>query len=123
MFGIPIYPPGATDFSNNGLGLLLPSECTISNGTHLTMTQPIEEDLRWAQVQIGCIVKAATPMRESPLYEMSAAPGGTTSVTRSIYRVKTSGGRLHLRQKPSTNAGRSNLADASTAYAPSITSK
>lgn len=104
MFGIPIYPPGATDFSNNGLGLLLPSECTISNGTHLTMTQPIEEDLRWAQVQIGCIVKAATPMRESPLYEMSAAPGGTTSVTRSIYRVKTSGGRLHLRQKPSTNA-------------------
>ena len=104
MFGIPIYPPGATDFSNNGLGLLLPSECTISNGTHLTMTQPIEEDLRWAQVQIGCIVKAATPMRESPLYEMSAAPGGTTSVTRSIYCVKTSGGRLHLRQKPSTNA-------------------
>ena len=51
MIGIPIYPPGATDFSNNGLGLLLPSECTISNGTHLTMTQPIEEDLRWAQVQ------------------------------------------------------------------------
>lgn len=104
MFGIPIYPPSATDFSNNGLGLLLPSECTISNGTHLTMTQPIEEDLRWAQVQIGCIVKAVTPMRESPLYEMSATPSGTTSVTRSIYRVKTSGGRLHLRQKPSTNA-------------------
>lgn len=104
MFGIPIYPPGATDFSNNGLGLLLPSECTISNGTHLTMTQPIEEDLRWAQVQIGCIVKAATPMRESPLYVMTAAPSGTTSVTRSIYRVKTNGGRLHLRQKPSTSS-------------------
>ena len=104
MFGIPIYPPGATDFSNNGLGLLLPSECTISNGTHLTMTQPIEEDLRWAQVQTGCIVKAATPMRESPLYVMTAAPSGTTSVTRSIYRVKTNGGRLHLRQKPSTSS-------------------
>lgn len=104
MFGIPIYPPGATDFSNNGLGLLLPSECSISNGTHLTMTQPIEDDLRWAQVQIGCIVKAATPMRESPLYVMTAAPSGTTSVTRSIYRVKTNGGRLHLRQKPSTSS-------------------
>lgn len=104
MLGIPIYPPGATDFSNNGLGLLLPSECTISNGTHLTMTQPIEDDLRWAQVQIGCIVKAATPMRESPLYVMTAAPSGTTSVTRSIYRVKTNGGRLHLRQKPSTSS-------------------
>lgn len=104
MIGIPIYPPGATDFSTNGLGLILPSECIIENGAQLTMTQPIEDDLRWAQVQIGCIVKAAAPMRESPLYEMTGAQSGSTTVTRSIYRVDTNGGRLHLRQKPSTSS-------------------
>ena len=59
---IAIYAPGAEDFSTNGLGLLLPSECTIeeqANGMYeLTLVHPITSDLRWMQIQNGCIIKA-----------------------------------------------------------------
>lgn len=108
MYGIPVYAPGAEDFSNNGLGLMLATECTIEetrNGMYeLKMVQPITSDMRWMQVQPGCILKAAAPVRESPLYELTAGSAGTATVTRSIYKVTTNGGRLRLRQKPSTSA-------------------
>lgn len=109
MYGIPVYAPGAEDFSSNGLGLMLATECTIEetrNGMYeLKMVQPIASDMRWMQVQPGCILKAAAPLRESPLYEMTAvSASGTATVTRSIYKVTTHGGRLRLRQKPSTSA-------------------
>ena len=109
MYGIPVYAPDAEDFSSNGLGLMLATECTIEetrNGMYeLKMVQPIASDMRWMQVQPGCILKAAAPLRESPLYEMTAvSASGTATVTRSIYKVTTNGGRLRLRQKPSTSA-------------------
>lgn len=110
MRAIPIYASDAEDFSTNGLGLLLPTECTIhraGNSTYeLTLIHPIADDLRWAQIQNGCILKAAAPMRESPLYELETTASGTqtATVTRKVYKVHTNGGRLHLRQKPSTGA-------------------
>ena len=110
MRAIPIYASDAEDFSTNGLGLLLPTECTIhraGNSTYeLTLIHPIADDLRWAQIQNGCILKAAAPMRESPLYELETTASGaqTATVTRKVYKVHTNGGRLHLRQKPSTSA-------------------
>ena len=109
MIAIPVYAPDAEDFSSNGLGLMLATECTIEetrNGMYeLKMVQPIASDMRWMQVQPGCILKAAAPLRESPLYEMTAvSASGTATVTRSIYKVTTNGGRLRLRQKPSTSA-------------------
>lgn len=107
MIAIPVYAPDAEDFSSNGLGLMLATECTIEetrNGMYeLKMVQPITSDMRWAQVQNGCILKAPAPVRESPLYEMSAG-GGETTVTRAVYKVSTRGSRLRLRQKPSTSA-------------------
>ena len=108
---VSIYAPNAEDFSTNGLGPMLPTECTIEeikNGKfELTMVQPITDDYRWAQVQIDCILKAAAPVRESPLYELSASSVDATTpttITRKVYTVKTNGGRLHLRQKPSTSS-------------------
>lgn len=106
---ISIYAPNATDFSMNGLGLLLPIECTIverANGLYeLTIVHPITDDYRWAQLQNGCIIKAEAPKRESPLYEVEALQSGTTTatVTRKLYRVDVNT-RLRLRAKPNTSS-------------------
>lgn len=106
---ISIYAPSATDFSMNGLGLLLPIECTIeeqANGLYeLTIVHPITDDHRWAQLQNGCIIKARAPKRESPLYEVEALESGTTTatVTRKLYRVNVNT-RLRLRAKPNTSS-------------------
>lgn len=105
MTGFPIYAPHETDFSNNGLGLLLPIECSVEEeaaGKYaLTLTHPITDDLRWAQIQNGCIIKANVPVRESPFYEYDG--DGTAAAVREIYRVNVNT-RLHLRQKPTTSA-------------------
>lgn len=107
---IAIYAPNATDFSNNGLGLLLPTECTVeeqANGMYeLTVVHPITGDLRWAQIQNGCIIKADAPVRETPLYETEAFQGTettTTTVTRKLYKVDVNT-RLRLRAKPNTSS-------------------
>lgn len=106
---VTIYAPGSTDFSTNGLGILQPLECEIKeerNGMYeLTLVHPITEDFRWAQIQNGCIIKADAPLRESPLYEAEAYESASTvKVTRKVYKVDTNGGRLRLRQKPSTSS-------------------
>lgn len=105
-----IYPPNAGDFSSNGLGILQPSSCKVTeerNGMYeLELVHPIGQDLRWAQIQNGCIIKADVPLRESPLYEAEAyeSTTATAKVIRKLYKVDTNGGRLHLRQKPSTSS-------------------
>lgn len=101
---VTLYPKDCTDFSTNGLGIMLADECTIeaeANGMwELTMKQPITDDFRWMQVQNGCWLKAPAPVRESPAVEET--PAAQPTVTRKVYRVKTRGGRLHLRTGPST---------------------
>lgn len=107
MLAIPIYPIDCLDFSTNGTCLLQPTECMVeetANGLYeLSMELPIEEDGRFTLVTNGAILKVVCPVRESPLYEADATGTDveTTTVTRHIYRVNTSSGRLHLRQKPS----------------------
>lgn len=111
MTGIPIYQSRAMAFANNGICLLLPTECTVKeegNGMYqLTLMHPIDSDLRWAQIKPGRYIKAEVPMPESPAYEIEAFEGTeetTTTVTRKLYRVDTSGGRLRLRSKPNINS-------------------
>ena len=103
---VSIYAPNAEDFSSNGLCLLLPTECTVSeteNGMYeLKLVHPITDDLRWAQIRNGCIIKASVPMRESPLYELESM-GGTETVTRKLYEVDVRT-RLMLRAKPTTSS-------------------
>lgn len=106
---VTIHSPISGDFSSNGLGILRPISCAVEeehNGMYeLTVVHPITSDMRWAQIQSGCIIKADAPLRESPLYEAEAyEAAGTTTVTRKVYRVDTNGGRLRLRKKPSTSA-------------------
>ena len=111
MTGIPIYQSRATAFANNGLCLLLPSECTVkeeANGMYqLTLVHPIDTAMRWSQIQAGRYVKAEVPMPESPAYELDAFESTeetTTTVKRKLYKVDTSGGRLRLRSKPNASS-------------------
>ena len=108
MFGVPLYTALCNDFSTNGLGLLLPLECYVEeqvNGKYeATLVHVITDDYRWAQVQKGMLIKCTCPARESPLYETVGVSTQSSTVTRSIYKVKTNGGRLRLRQKPNASS-------------------
>ena len=101
MAVIALYAPDATDFSTLGLGALTPSTCTVSwqaaGAYELTLTQPIDETLRWAQLANGCIISAPVPVRESPLYEYSVGDGGSGTVTRNIWQVVRTSVGLNMR--------------------------
>lgn len=109
---ITIYAPNETDFSTLGLGALAPYECVIEEQAggmyELTMSHPMDEDGKWLNIGVGCIIKAPAPVRESPLVE--AGDEDTTepdtqpvTVVRKIYRVRTNtGANLNMRSKPST---------------------
>ena len=101
MAVIALYAPDETDFSTLGLGALTPSTCTVSwqaaGAYELTLTQPIDETNRWAQLQNGCIISAPVPVRESPLYEYSVGDGGSGSVTRNIWQVVRTSVGLNMR--------------------------
>lgn len=108
---ITIYAPKATDFSTLGLGALAPYELEIEEQAggmyELTMTHPMDEDGKWLNIGIGCIIKAPAPVRETPLADEDdegEIPPEPVTVTRKIYRVQTNtGANLHLRQGPSTS--------------------
>lgn len=108
---ITVYAPKATDFSTLGLGALAPYEVEIEEQAggmyELTMTHPMDEDGKWLNIGIGCIIKAPAPVRETPLAgedDEGEIPAEPVTVTRRIYKVQTNtGANLHLRQGPSTS--------------------
>lgn len=103
---ICIYEPKATDFSTNGMGLLTPIRCTVSaegcGMFELELTQPIDESMRWAQLQKGCIIKAPVPTRESPLYEdiEDITAGVPVTRQRDIYVVYNTSVGVYMRSGP-----------------------
>lgn len=105
---ITVYSADCTDFSNNGLSVLKPIECTIheiAGGSYeLNMVHPIDPSNRWAQITNGCFIKAPAPVRESPMYEDDAEGTTEETVTREIYKVATNGLKLRLRQEPSMDS-------------------
>lgn len=109
---ITVFPSDASDFSTLGIAVLQPYACTVEENAgglfELEMTAPIDDDLKWACLACGNIVKAPCAVREAPvLVVVDNVPAETTETkTRAIYRVKTyTGKRLRLRSKPS-NTGR-----------------
>lgn len=104
---ITIHSGYADDFGDLGLGILHPSECTITEedagAYELQIVHPADTAGRHKLLQPWQIIKAPAPVRETPLVQISA---GGVSVTREIYKVDTpSGQRLRLRKSPSMNAG------------------
>ena len=96
-----LYPPDCEDFSNNGLGLLEPLECTVeehANGMYeLEMELPIRENSRFSLVECGCVVKAEAPVREAPISAEDSSPviGG-----REIWKIGEPQWWLDLRTGP-----------------------
>ena len=101
---ITIYPADATDFSTLGLGTLDPDSASleeIAGGMYsLELSQPITKDGRDLLIDVGRILRVPCPVRETPLLSRDRS----AAVTREIYKVTTSGARLHLRQAASLSA-------------------
>ena len=104
---ITIYNHNEENFATLGLGALRPTECDVDweeGGRYdLTMKHPIHDDGKWLMLQTDRIIRAPSPVRESPQVEITAGESTTTTISREIYKVKTPrGGRLNLRKGPST---------------------
>ncbi len=71
------YEANETDWHGNGLCILQPSSCTVSEiaggGFGLTLIHAIMEDLRWKELQEERIIKAPVPAYKLRLH---ALPGG-----------------------------------------------
>lgn len=107
MGRVCIYKPDETDFSTNGLGILQPIECFVTeeeNGMfELEIKHPIDETYRWAQIVNDYLIKAPCPTRESPLYEAFETITETTTVTRTIWEVVGTSVGVYMRAGPGTN--------------------
>ena len=89
---ICVYPPDCADFSNNGLGVVRPLSCTVTetlNGEwELTLVHPIDEDNRWSRLSEGYILRAPVPAAMTPAVSFSASFTGT-EYGRDVYAVDT----------------------------------
>ena len=105
---ICVYPAACTDFSGNGLGVVQPQSCTVTetlNGEwELTLVHPIDEYGKWTRLSEGNILRAPVPAAMTPRVQISV-PGEDTRL--DVYRVDTDtpeasvrGGTLRLRTGP-----------------------
>lgn len=105
---ICIYEANCTDFSNNGLGVLLPQSCTVTetlNGEYeLTLVHPLDETGRWQRIAEGRILRAPVPAAMTPQMNLVTQKYQTTTYEVEIYAVATGGtATLRLRSGMGTN--------------------
>ena len=90
------------DFSNNGLGPVLPQSCTVTetlNGEwELTLVHPIDENGRWQNLAEGNILRAPVPAASTPQVKLVSQTAGY-----EIYRITTVRDPLRLRSGTGTN--------------------
>ena len=67
---ICVFASDATDFTTNGLSVLSPTTCTVTetlNGQYeLQLTHPIDEQGKWRYLTTGSIVRAPVPLAATP---------------------------------------------------------
>ena len=99
---ICVYPADASDFANNGLCVLTPATCTVTetlNGEwELNMTHPLDDRDKWTYLQVGNILRAPVPAAMTPRVRMVNQTSGW-----SVYTITTKSGKLNLRSGPGTN--------------------
>jgi len=104
---ICVYPANCTDFSNNGLGLVTPLSCTVTetlNGEYeLTLVHPIDNQGKWTRLTEGCILRAPVPAAMTPQVGLVTQQYQTTTYDILIYKVSTSSDPLRLRSGTGTN--------------------
>ena len=99
---ICVFPSDATDFASNGLCVLTPTACSVTetlNGEwELSMTHPLDERDKWTYLQVGCIIRAPVPAAMTPRVSLVRQTTGW-----SVYTITTKSGKLNLRSGPGTN--------------------
>ena len=100
-----VFAANDTDFSTNGLAVLNPTACTVTetlNGEwELSLTHPLDENRKWTYLQYGNIIKAPVPAAATPRVKLVAQEDGAV-----IYKVTTQTDPLNLRAGPSTDTKR-----------------
>ena len=104
---ISVYPADCTDFSNNGLGMVSPLSCTVTetlNGEwELTLTHPIDALGKWQRLAEGCILRAPVPAAMTPQIGLVTQQYQTDTYDVEIYKITTKSGPLRLRSGTGTN--------------------
>lgn len=99
---ICVYAPDETDFSTNGLGVVLPSACTVTetlNGEwELMLTHPLDEYGKWQRLVEGAILRAPVPASYTPQVKLISQGS-----SKEIYKVSTQRDPLRLRSGTGTN--------------------
>ena len=99
---ICVFPSDATDFASNGLCVLTPTACSVTetlNGEwELSMTHPLDERGKWTYLQVGNILRAPVPAAMTPRVSLVRQTTGW-----SVYTITTKSGKLNLRSGPGTN--------------------
>ena len=87
---IRIFSSDSTDFSGNGLGVLSPVSCVVSetlNGEYeLQLEHPYDEQRHCDRISVGCIIVAPVPAAMTPRVDVSV-PGEDSR--REIWRINT----------------------------------
>ena len=104
---ICVYPADCTDFSGNGLGVVTPMSCTVTetlNGEwELTLVHDIDERGKWTRLSEDCILRAPVPAAMTPSVGLVTQQYQTSTYDVQIYKVTTKSGPLHLRSGTGTN--------------------
>ncbi len=104
---ICVYPANCTDFSSNGLGVVTPMSCTVTetlNGEwELTLVHDIDERGKWTRLSEDCILRAPVPAAMTPRVDLVTQQYQTSTYDVQIYKITTKSGPLHLRSGTGTN--------------------
>ena len=103
---ICIYPADCSDFSSNGLGIVQPQSCTVTETLNseweLTLEHPIDEEGRWTRLAEGNILRAPVPAAMTPQVSLVSQQYQTATHDVLIYKVSTNRDPLRLRSGTGT---------------------
>lgn len=106
---ITIHDANATDFDNNGLGILQPTEAYVEEeaagmyAVHLV--HPIDEDGHWRRIARGRILQVDVPVTITDAKLLRSTTSSITeTVSYEIYQVNTRTSNLYLRARPTTSS-------------------
>ncbi len=99
---ICVYGPQCIDFSTNGIGVVTPTSCTVTetlNGEYeLQLEHALDSQGKWLRLVEGNIVRAPVPAAMTP--QVKLAP--QTSTSGMVYKVSTRRDPLRLRSGTGT---------------------
>ena len=98
---ICVYEAECIDFTGNGLGMLEPISCEVTetlNGEYeVTLEHPLDTQGKWQRLQVGRILRVPVPAAMTPKVNIVAQTSGT-----DIYKVTTKRDPLRLRSGTGT---------------------